>query len=215
MKGGDCINDVFLALPEEKRTRILDAAFEEFSANDYRHASTNRIAERAGIAKGMLFYYFGSKEALYDDLIEQALSFVEEAILPTLSGADDADFISLCVCLSRAKAKAMAERPQMFYFLSSFVLRPDALHGRPEVSARIARLAGEARTPLYAAIARTPLRPDVPRDVSAKFIRYVLSGYEAELTERFRGKELQSLDLKPYWDEYDAFITHIRTIFCK
>ena len=41
-----------------------------FGRSGYRKASTADIAEAAGIAKGMVFYYFGSKKNLYLYLIE-------------------------------------------------------------------------------------------------------------------------------------------------
>ncbi len=46
----------FSQLPKEKKKRILQAAIEVFAQNDYKHASTDEIASRAGISKGLLFY---------------------------------------------------------------------------------------------------------------------------------------------------------------
>ena len=51
----------FNSLDEEKRQKILDAALMEFAEHGYEKASTNRIVKEAGIGKGMLFYYFKSK----------------------------------------------------------------------------------------------------------------------------------------------------------
>ena len=52
------MNEKFFALPEEKRHQIINAAIEVFSKYDYKHASTDLIAAKAGISKGSLFYYF-------------------------------------------------------------------------------------------------------------------------------------------------------------
>lgn len=51
----------FENLPEGKRLRILNAAAREFAQSGYDGASTNRIVEYAGIAKGALFHYFKDK----------------------------------------------------------------------------------------------------------------------------------------------------------
>ena len=59
-KGG-YMNEKFFALPEEKRHQIINAAIEVFSKYDYKHASTDLIAAKAGISKGSLFYYFHNK----------------------------------------------------------------------------------------------------------------------------------------------------------
>jgi TetR/AcrR family transcriptional regulator len=50
---------------DQTRTRILDAATVEFSANGLAGARTERIAMAAGVNKALLYYYFKSKEALY------------------------------------------------------------------------------------------------------------------------------------------------------
>ena len=47
------------------RSKILDAALAEFSERGLPAASTDDIAERCGVNKRMIYYYFGSKEGLY------------------------------------------------------------------------------------------------------------------------------------------------------
>lgn len=44
---------------------ILQAAEEEFALNGYGGTSTQKIADRAGLAKANIHYYFNSKENLY------------------------------------------------------------------------------------------------------------------------------------------------------
>jgi len=60
-------------LPAGRRQRIVDAALEEFAERGYARASTNVITEKAGISKGLLFHYFGSKKNLYLWLVEYAV----------------------------------------------------------------------------------------------------------------------------------------------
>ena len=66
------MNEAFFALPEEKRQRILNAALEAFAKHEYKKASTDDIAAKAGISKGLLFYYFHNKKELYLYLLEYA-----------------------------------------------------------------------------------------------------------------------------------------------
>lgn len=49
--------------------RISAAALEEFSLHGLRGASTQDIAERAGMSKQQLHYYIESKEALYESIL--------------------------------------------------------------------------------------------------------------------------------------------------
>jgi AcrR family transcriptional regulator len=54
----------------EKRERLINSAFKEFSTNSYEKASTNTIIKDAGISKGLLYHYFSSKQALYEYLVD-------------------------------------------------------------------------------------------------------------------------------------------------
>jgi TetR/AcrR family transcriptional regulator len=55
---------------EEIRDLIMAGAISEFAANGLIGASTQRIADRAGITKTRLHYYISSKEELYQDALE-------------------------------------------------------------------------------------------------------------------------------------------------
>ncbi|MDX1600103.1 MAG: TetR/AcrR family transcriptional regulator [Anaerolineales bacterium] len=76
--------ETFFNLPADKRDRILDLAIKEFAENDYPQASVSRLVERAGIAKGSFYQYFGSKRALFEYLLELAAQekarFLREAL---------------------------------------------------------------------------------------------------------------------------------------
>ena len=70
------MNEKFFTLSPEKQARITNAALEVFARNDYKHASTDDIAAKAGISKGLLFYYFRNKQSLYLYLYDYALEQV-------------------------------------------------------------------------------------------------------------------------------------------
>lgn len=65
----------FLAISEEKQKAIKEAAILIFSEHGYEKAKTDEICKKAGISKGLLFHYFGSKKNLYlyllDDITEE------------------------------------------------------------------------------------------------------------------------------------------------
>jgi TetR/AcrR family transcriptional regulator, fatty acid metabolism regulator protein len=48
--------------PGDKRTRILDAAIRVFAERGYHGSRVGDIAEDAGVAHGLLYHYFASKE---------------------------------------------------------------------------------------------------------------------------------------------------------
>ena len=64
--------ETFHRLPEEKRTRFLEAAWEEFTRVSFAEASTNQIVRRAGVPRGSFYQYFRDKEDLFVYLMTQA-----------------------------------------------------------------------------------------------------------------------------------------------
>jgi AcrR family transcriptional regulator len=57
---------------EATRARILDAAKKEFAKSGLGGARVDVIAERAKANKRMIYHYFGSKEGLFQTVLEQA-----------------------------------------------------------------------------------------------------------------------------------------------
>lgn len=82
--------DTFLRLPEEKRNRFLEAAWEEFTSVPFEEASINKIVRRARIPRGSFYQYFSGKEDLFFYLQGSMLEHcMEEYIkLLTQSGGD-------------------------------------------------------------------------------------------------------------------------------
>ncbi len=78
-------SNTFLNLPEDKQTRLMDAASREFSAKPYNEVSINKIIQDAGIPRGSFYMYFQDKEELFRYLVhgyvEQLLMVLEEALL--------------------------------------------------------------------------------------------------------------------------------------
>ena len=56
-------------IQRRNREAILDAALEVFSAQGFRGATLDQIAERAGLSKPNMLYYFASKEAIHEALL--------------------------------------------------------------------------------------------------------------------------------------------------
>ena len=63
--------DTFFRLPAEKRTRILESAWNEFTAVPYAEASINRIVRTSRIPRGSFYQYFDDKNDLFLTLIDK------------------------------------------------------------------------------------------------------------------------------------------------
>lgn len=64
---------------ERTKKEILAAAMHEFAAYGLGGARVDRIADRAGLAKRLIFYYFGSKENLFRETLHASYRSIREA----------------------------------------------------------------------------------------------------------------------------------------
>lgn len=71
--------------------RILKAALKEFSTYGLSGARMERIAKEANINKAMIFYYFSSKEKLYEVVIRKVFSSVYPKMMELISRNPTAD----------------------------------------------------------------------------------------------------------------------------
>lgn len=62
----------------ERRNEILDTAESLFSEKGYEKTSTTDITKKMGVAQGTLYYYFKSKEALANALIDRQLKGIKQ-----------------------------------------------------------------------------------------------------------------------------------------
>ncbi len=80
--------------PDVVQSDILAVATEEFASRGLSGARVDAIAEKTRTTKGMIYYYFGSKEGLYIAVLERAYLSIRSAeegariaSLPPLEGA--------------------------------------------------------------------------------------------------------------------------------
>jgi AcrR family transcriptional regulator len=95
------------------RERMLDAALSAFSELGYDGASTREIAKRAHVNQGLIPYYFGSKEKLWQEAVHRAFAEVRDrldAAMATLDGdASDREAIERLI---RGFARFAADHPE-------------------------------------------------------------------------------------------------------
>lgn len=79
--------------PSQQRSResvevILEASAQVLQEHGYKGATTNRIAQRAGVSVGTLYQYFNNKEDIFDELIQrEGISYLQ-ALEANIPGAE-------------------------------------------------------------------------------------------------------------------------------
>lgn len=91
-------------LRSKSKQRIIDVAFEQFVLNGYEGASLSAIAETVGIRKASIYTHFKSKDALFLELLQDALNieclYLQECFRATVEGKLPGEFY-LCDIKSR------------------------------------------------------------------------------------------------------------------
>lgn len=75
-----------------RENKVLEAALDEFTKNDYEKASLNTIIKEAGISKGVFYYHFKNKEGLYLCLLKSSAEAKWEYINEQSKNSNDAQF---------------------------------------------------------------------------------------------------------------------------
>lgn len=114
----------FFSLRAEKQKHIIDAALTVFGHNVYKKASIADIANEAGIAKGMVTYYFGSKKNLYMYLIELCGKIMVEEIEKNLNSGVT-DFFDKIKTITDIKIAVLRRQPNIGAFLKNVYYETD------------------------------------------------------------------------------------------
>jgi TetR/AcrR family transcriptional regulator len=146
-------------IQKKNRKVILDAALDVFSAHGFRGSTIDRIAEKAGLSKPNLLYYFPSKEAIYVAVLEDTLAFWLEPLAALDAGGDPIEEIGRYIA---AKLDMSRKRPA-----ASRLFANEVLHGAPAIGAflkgPLKTLVDEKAAVIESWIAKGKLRPVDPR----------------------------------------------------
>ena len=112
------MNEKFFDLKKEKQDRMINASLKLFALNGYKHASTDDIVTEAGISKGLLFHYFGSKLGLYTFLYDYSVRFMKlELTRGVLESSHTTDYFEIRKQIELAKMQVLKNYPYMQQFL--------------------------------------------------------------------------------------------------
>jgi AcrR family transcriptional regulator len=110
-------------IPPQRRQQIFDAAAELFSQSGYHGVTVDSIAQRAGISKGNLYWYFRSKQEIFRLLLEQATEKFFGPVAETLD-SDTAPREKL-LALSRTCLEAAEANPEAVHLLWQIATQPE------------------------------------------------------------------------------------------
>jgi len=117
-------------IQRKNRKAILDAALQVFSAFGFRGSTVDRIAERAGLSKPNLLYYFPSKEAIYLAVLENTLEEWLQPLRELDPAGDPMDEIGRYIAAKLEMSRSHPEASRLF--------ANEILHGAPVIGGFLA-----------------------------------------------------------------------------
>lgn len=111
-------------MDKSKKQEIIDACMAEFSKCGYEKANTNTICEHAGVSKGLIFHYFGSKKQLYVKVVEKCIEDTLEVL--EAFNVDESEFIQAILSYFKIKWDFFTTHPLHYRLLmQAFFNTPD------------------------------------------------------------------------------------------
>ncbi|WP_301871231.1 TetR/AcrR family transcriptional regulator [Collinsella tanakaei] len=74
--------------PDERRAELLDTAMRLFAEKGYDNVSVRAVARAAGVAPGLAYHYFDSKERMFAEAIGQYARRCAESVCTVLDNRD-------------------------------------------------------------------------------------------------------------------------------
>lgn len=189
-------------VPDEKREKIIAAAIKEFAAKGYERASTNAITAEAGIAKGLLFHYFGSKKKLFLWLIQYALDIALEHYQKTLTKLSP-DFADRLVEFGMEKLMFYRKHPELSQFVTAVFMDPPRAV-QVEIKELEQKLRAQNAGLILKDIDMSGLRDDVDKQKAMELITLALEG----LGNKYKAKYRESPDM--IMDDFDQIFAEMK-----
>jgi AcrR family transcriptional regulator len=156
---------------QETRERILEAALQVFSERGFDGATTREIASRADANVGLLQYYFGDKQSLWQTAVDRAFEDLEGGLLDLEAMPPAGDERERMRRLLRRYVRFVGRNPDFIRIMHDEGKRPGP---------RMRWLVDHHVKPLYEKITawlqRAQREGSVPADIEPLHLHYILVG---------------------------------------
>ena len=159
------------------RQRIMDSAMAEFGRFGYRAASMNRLVEGAGISKGAIFKYFGTKAGLFDYIYRSSLEEVKTQLRSVRDRSCTEPFFDRLEKVIRAGLEFTSNHPLSAAVYYRVIYTGDAPHGNRILSEIQGTSKRFLKTIIEDGVDTGELRPDIDTERTAFIIQSVLDRF--------------------------------------
>ncbi|MDR1713202.1 MAG: TetR/AcrR family transcriptional regulator [Coriobacteriales bacterium] len=201
----------FERIEAEKRQRILQAAYQEFTVCDFAQASTNVIVKTANISKGLLFHYFGDKSGLYRYLLANTIGLMTVDLQQStdFTGGDVFDLLKQTV---ESKLKTACQYPRETAFLVRAVLDKTLPEDLAQLIGGTVANSYDMMATLTSQLDAELLKPGLDRQQACKIIYYVCEGLSNDVLKDI-SPEIDWQDWRNLTSEVEEYFELLRQLF--
>jgi AcrR family transcriptional regulator len=135
-------------LSGDKAARIVEAMRTSVAARGIAGSTFDHVANEAGVSRGLLHYYFGTKERLLVEVVRRESDVRIERLEEAIGGATDAEDVLDALVRSFEEWLGDGPAPVMIYEMLTLAQRND------EIAAQLAELGRRTRSHLTDALER-------------------------------------------------------------
>lgn len=167
-----------------KKEAILKAAIEVFGKRGYERATTDEIAERAGVAKGLIFHHFKSKENLYHQAYRYVVEKLQGEFENFLRENKNRDIFDFMEKWMEKKLEYSANHPEETDFLVTLVGVNENL--RRKILSDLEKAQGKFFGFVREKLEDLKLAEGVTEEVALKFLMWFSRGLKRFISEPIR-----------------------------
>ena len=120
---------------DKRKEEILDKALDVFVDEGYKDTTFQKIAERCGITRTILYLYFNNKKEIFSSCIKRFMEGLETEIR-AIAGAPGSDCSGKLVVIGRLVVKECAKESKLLSVVLDYLLRLKTAGGDPDERVR-------------------------------------------------------------------------------
>jgi len=179
-------SSVFKRLPAKKREQVFQAAVEELALNGFKGASLNRLAGTAGISKGSLFQYFGSKLGLFRAVGTTAVERVRAYLRKVRDETRDLTLEERLEALANSGFRFVDDHPMLSGVFFNVLIRGGGAEGETQMAALRNEGSGFLAGLIREAVDKGEVSRDIEPDIAAHALFLILEDGLREYFSRSR-----------------------------
>lgn len=200
-----------MTMEKEKRERVIAAALKEFNKG-YHLANMDEIVKEAGISKGLIFHYFGSKRGLFLFLLKHSAEIINNEYSKVILSSRD--FLENVWEVSKLALEMTLQYPIIYGFIGKalFVLNEVFPEGLPK------DIPNSNRTLLQEILTKSDksmFRDDIDKDKAQNIVMWTMHGFSDSLLAYGDDLENYEANYEKLMKEFEEYLELLRKLLYK